>query len=333
MEAINVPTPAPAANVAKTDVPAGIPGAKAPIPAKPDATQTAAEIKKLFVKGKEYDEEDLARRIEKGDGADRKFQEAAAARKDVEKVLHQLKTNPGKVLLNKALGHNPAAVIRELVKEAAEAGMDLTDLKKTLSEVMYEWIEEENLDPKDRELRQLRKEMEKRNAADKAAEEEQQRAQLQELTQKAYKTLDADITSALKDSGLPKSTFTVKRMAYYLDQAFKLKQEAASQGVNMRDPRASELIQFVRRDYENMFRDLYQNSDAETLIKLVGEGNVDKIREYDVNRFKQGQQQQKPTIIKKTEGAKPADNSKSNKDFLHKREEEIREMERKERGY
>lgn len=324
METPNVPTSAPAANAPKPDTnsPANAP--------KPDAN-VAAAVQKFKIKDREYTEAELLQRFEKADGADRKFQEAAQQRRQVENVLKALKTNPGKVLLNKALGHNPAAVIKEIVKEAAEAGIDMKELKQSLSEVMYEWIKEEQLDPKDREIRDLKRKMEREENEKKAAKQAEDERILKELTSKSYKTLDDDITNTLKTSGLPKSTFTVKRVAYYLDQAFKLKQEYEARGIQVRDPKASDVIALVRKDYDTMFRDLYQSADVETLINLIGDENVNKIRAYDVNKFKQGQLpgKQPPAAPKAPEHK---EEPKKGESFLQRREREIREMERKERG-
>jgi hypothetical protein len=327
METPNVPTSAPAANV-------NAPKPVTPVDAnavKPDANATPAEVRKFKIKDQEYDEKTLERLIEKGNGADKKFQEVAAQRKEIERVLYNLKTNPGKVLLNKSLGHNPAAVIREITREAAEAGFDVNELKKALSEVMYEWIQDEQMDPKEKEIRELKKQLEKREAADKQVKEEQDQAILKDLTTKAYKTLDEDITSALKTSGLPKSTFTVKRMAYHLDQAYKLKQQYEAQGVKVRDPKAADIVSYVRKDYDTMFRDLYQSADVETLIQLIGEDNVNRIREFDVNKFRQGGSPapKSPLTPKNPMEKKATPPAKTGgKNFLKEREEEIRRMEK-----
>lgn len=328
-------TPPAAAPVKGVEVIAGTDAnLRAKPPVEPPTVDTPASKKYTLQFGEndkeEVDEETLLKYAQKARGADKTFQSAAAQRKEVEAVLQLLKTDFPKAALNKALGHDPKVLIGGLIKQAIADGYDAKEIKALVADQMYEWIQEENLDPKERENRDLKKKLESYEAEKKQAEEAKKKAVFEQMTQEAYKKFDTDITETLKTSGLPKTSFTVKKMAYYLDQAYKLKQERAAEGVEMRDPSAKDIVAYVRKDYEDSIKELYGQSDVETLMQLLGEENVAKIRKHDVEKFKK----QPPTSStpKKSESPlkKPAAEAKpaKGKNWLKEREEEIRQMER-----
>ena len=282
----------------------------------------------------EVDEETLLKYAQKARGADKAFQSAAAQRKEVEAVIQALKDSNQlpKVILNKALGHDPKAVLSGIIKQALDDGYDMKEIKDMISDQLYEWIQEENLDPKEKENRELKKRLEKIEAEKKSVEEEKQKALFEQMTQEAYKKFDTDITETLKTSGLPKTSYTVKQVAYYLDQAYKVKQEFAQQGIEIKEPSAKDVIQYVRNDYEQMIKELYGQADVETLIKLLGEETLNKVRKHDVEKLKQSAstvQKSKSKVESpfKKESKKEEPKQKA-KNFFKQREEEIRNMER-----
>lgn len=330
------PTAVPAAPAAKgVDI---IAGTDANLRSKPPVAppiKDAEAAKKYTLQfgendKEEVDEQTLLKYAQKARGADKAFQSAAAQRKETEGILQLLKENPAKVVLNKALGHDPKSVIGGLIKQAIEDGYDVKEIKALVADQMYEWIQEENLDPKERENRDLKKKLESFESEKKQAEESQKKAVFEKMTQEAYQKFDTDITEVLKTSGLPKSSYTVKRMAYYLDQAYKLKQEYAAQGTEIRDPKAEDVVSYVRKDYEDSLKEMYGQSDVETLMKLLGEENVAKIRKHDVEQFKQ--KGTKPLEPKKgtspLKKSAPEPKTVKSKNWLKEREAEIRQMER-----
>lgn len=328
-------TPTPAAPTSKgVEVISGTDAnlrAKPPVEPPIKASEAAKKYTLQFGENdkEEVDEETLVKYAQKSRGADKAFQSAAAQRKEVENILQVLKENPAKVVLNKALGHDPKSVIGGLIKQAIADGYDVKEIKALVQDQMYEWIQEENMDPKERENRDLKRRIESIENEKKQAEETQKKAAFEKMTQDAYKVFDADITEVLKTSGLPKSSYTVKRMAYYLDQAYKVKQEYAAQGTEMRDPKAADVVSYVRKDYEDSLKEMYGQSDVETLMTLLGEENVAKIRKHDVEKFKQKGVTPPEKKAESPMKKEPARKSESkNKNWLKDREEEIRKMER-----
>lgn len=314
-------TPAPASpDTRATDV-------KTEAPKEPTATPP---VNKYKIGDKEYDEPTLAKLIEKGNGADRTFQQSAAMRKEAERIVAALKSSPEAVLLNKALGHNPSQLIKNLVKSALQNGTPLNEIRETVAEMMYEWIQDEQMDPKERENRELKAKLDGIEKEKKAAEEAQKQEVIEKMTRDAYEKFNKDIVDALGNSGLPKTSYTVRRMAYWLDQAYKLKAEYAAKGVEVREPSAKDVLEYVKRDYETAIKELYGSADVETLVKLLGDDQLAKIRAYDVNRLKSqlpGAAVAKPVSAPKpSEASKPVRNSAKN--FFKQREEEIRRMER-----
>lgn len=297
--------------------------------AAPEGAAKPVEVQKFKLKDTEYTETELLSHIEKGKGADKKFQEAAAQKREVEKVIAALKNSPAKVVLNKAFGHNPTEFLKQYIKEALDGGADLKQIKETLSEQMFQWIQDENLDPKEREIRELKKQLEKNEALKKAEADQKQQELVKQYTEKAYQDFSTQIVDALKDSGLPKTAFTVKRFAYWLDQAYKLKADYEKNGLQVRKPTAKDVVEYVRKDYDDSFKELYGSADVETLIRLIGEDNVRKLREHDITKFRQGGVA--PTAKPIAPSALAGGKEPKGRNFLKAREEEIRRMEQEER--
>jgi hypothetical protein len=328
-------TPTAAASTKGVEIIAGTDANLRPkAPVEPPIKESEASKKYTLQFGEndkeEVDEQTLLKYAQKARGADKAFQSAAAQRKETENILSLLKENPAKVVLNKALGHDPKSVIGGLIKQAIEDGYDVKEIKALVADQMYEWIQEENLDPKEKENRDLKKKLESFESQKKQAEEAQKKEVFEKMTQEAYQKFDTDITEVLKTSGLPKSSYTVKRMAYYMDQAYKLKQEYAAQGTEMRDPKASDVVDYVRKDYEDSLKEMYGQADVETLMKLLGEENVAKIRKHDVEQFKK--KQPVSDAPKRSESpmkrSAPEPRQPKGKNWLKQREEEIRQLER-----
>lgn len=294
----------------------------------PKDSQATPPIAKYKVGGKEYDETSLAKLIEKAEGADRVFQQSATMRKEAERVVASLKSSPESVLLNKALGHNPNQLIRNLVKAALQNGTPLNELRETVAEMMYEWIQDEQMDPKEKENRELKARLEAIEKEKKDSEEAQKQEVIEKMTQEARATFDKEITEALNRSGMPRSSFTVRRMAYWLDQAYRLRAEYQAKGVEVRKPVAVDVVEYVKRDYESAIKEMYGSADVATLVKLIGDEKMAQIRAYDVEQLKKKLPTQS-SVPPQPRASEPSRTAKhSAKNFFKQREEEIRRMER-----
>jgi hypothetical protein len=235
-------------------------------PIKPDAGTTPVEqpsdgsgVKKYKVKvnGEEMEvtEEELIKGYQIRKAADEKFREASMLRKQAEEFISLLKKDPIKVLTHPSLG---------------------VDFKKLAEEYLYQQLEEELMDPKDRELKKYKAMIEEMERQKQEQERAQQETMIEQLKAEYSQNYVKDITEALQSSGLPKNEFTVKRIAYYMYEGLR-------RGYNLS---AKQVAPLVKEDYIKEQRALYSSLDGDLLVQLLGDDLVNKIRKYDVDKLK-----------------------------------------------
>lgn len=233
--------------------------------AAPDAIPAAIKdaIRKFKVKvdGEEIeiDENQLISDYQTKRAADKRFQEAAKLRKQAEEVIHLLKTDPRAALRHPAIQANE--------RELAEA-------------ILAEELENELLDPKDRQIKQLQRELKEKSdteAETKAAAEAKSISEAEAQYTAAYET---SISAALTTAGLPITNMTVRSMTSYL-------QNALEAGYDM-EPK--QVVDLVRQDYQAQIKELFSASDANTITQLLGEDGLKKVRGIDLSRLKSPQQ-------------------------------------------
>lgn len=223
-----------------------------------EAAAAAAERKfKVKINGAEQEvsEKELLEGYSTRRAADEKFREAAMTRKQAEDFIRLLKEDPAKVLTDPRLG---------------------IDARKWAEEFLLKQLEDEMLDPREKELRKYKQQLEEYEAQKKAEKEAVEQARVAELQAKYTEEYTKDITSALDSSGLPKTEHTVKRMAYYMHQALK-------RGMDLK---AGDVVELVKQDYISEQRALYGSLDGDMLLQLIGPDIADKIRKYDVAKVK-----------------------------------------------
>lgn len=226
----------------------------------PEATETQpTDIKKYKVKidGEELevDEAELLAGYQTRKAADKKFQEAAITRKQAEEFISLLKTDPVKVLSHPGLG---------------------VDFRQLAEQYLVQQLEEEMLDPRDRELKKYKAMVEEQETLKKQELERQQAEQAEQLRQRYTEDYTNQIVTALQTSGLPKTERTVKAMAQYMHLGLQ-------HGVDLK---AAEVVELVKQDYINAQKELFAALDGDTLLSILGEDVANKIRKSDVKRLK-----------------------------------------------
>lgn len=219
--------------------------------------EAAKQLRKLKVRGKEIevDDDKYHEYASKGAAAHETWQEASAMRKQAEELIHRLKNDPMSILKDPSIG---------------------LDFRKLAEDYIWEQIQEERLSPEQKEKRKIEKELEnyrKQEAERKKSEDDKKQ---EELNAAYQQEVDQKISKALSSSGLPKTTGTVRRMVEYMLHDVR-------RGIS-RDP--SDYTEFVRQDYMNDIKDLFSETDGDTLLKFVGDPVLKKIKESDLKRIK-----------------------------------------------
>jgi small-conductance mechanosensitive channel len=234
-------------------------------PQSGDVAKAAAEaMRKLKIKHKDGKEEEVdegevlkvyQERKQHQSEASRKLNEGLKLRKQAEEFVSMLK-DEGKLRdVLKKLGHDP---------------------RKLSEKILGEHLEDELMDPKDKELKTLRQQLEAREAKEKAELDRVQNERKEQLKQKFMKEYESDFVKSLESQKLPPTKEVVAKMAGYVSQF-------AKQNIKITTDEAASL---VKQDIENFTKSVVGNSDGELLLKLLGEDVANKIRKFDTSKIR-----------------------------------------------
>jgi hypothetical protein len=265
--ASSTPTPVAPLNSAPEIKGTSLPnGATPPGSAKPGDVATAAQeaIRKLKYKthdGKdaEVDEQEAIKiyldRKQHQAQASKALNEGKALRRQSEELLQMLKDEGQLKTVLKKLGY---------------------DDRKLAEKILSEHLEDELMDPKDKELRNLKAEIARREEIEKKQRDEIQKklqAQRVEVLRQKY---EQEFIKTLDEAKLPKTKQTVARMAGYIAQCARL-------GYQITPMEASKLVaEDLRREHKSIAGE----ADVDAVISLYGEDFLNKLRKYDSSRVK-----------------------------------------------
>lgn len=265
---------------------------------------------KLKIQGqeREYDEDEVIRRAQLSETAEARFQQAAEVQQQMKNFVDALRNNPMDVLTQLGLG--------DKLDELAEQRLT----KK---------VQQELMSPEERELAELREFREKHTREQEEnttrSKKEAEDTQMREYQQRATQHYDTQISDALNKSNLPKTAYTVKRvaevMASALDKGYDIDAQTA--------------VDMVREGYMTDINQMFGSMEAEGLLGMLGDGLAKKIRQYDIGRLKAKinppQQAATPAEqVEQTMQSKPAPQRKQQEQFL--KPNEWAEMIRKKAG-
>ena len=135
------------------------------------------------------------------------------------------------------------------------------------------------LDPKDKELRDLKKYKEEMEAERERAKAEKEKAALAEQESRYAQEFQNTIIGALEKTGLPKSPELVKRMASVMAKNLDL-------GIELT---AEELASEVRFEIQGLLKSIVKDADGDHLLGLFGEDIATKIRKSDLRKLQEKQ--------------------------------------------
>jgi hypothetical protein len=252
---------APEAEVSETEVVEQESNEQAPeVKAEPPSSKRKFDLK---VNGKSKsleldlnDEKSVKQYLEKAMAADEKFQESSSIKKQMEWLVNELRNNPIGVLKHESLGLNP--------KQIAEL-------------ILNEEIEKLNKSPEQLKIEEMENKLKAYEEEKKKLEEQSREQEIQKLQLEAAQNLDEQMTAALASTKLPKSPYTVKRIA-----------DAMIEAVNMgyTDVTPEQVIGFVEEQITSEIQKLFEESPDEVLEKLAGKGRLDNYRKQRLAKAK-----------------------------------------------
>ncbi len=292
------PASAPAAEPAVTPAPANDNGA-------PTAETQAPEPKhKIKVGGEEREltVSELVKLAQKGEGAERKFDEAAKMRAEAEQ-------------LKRRFAADPYAVMEELVGDGSAAAERMLErlwrdpkTRSTVEDYIYQAYQYEGLSEQERaqvdeyrdlkaskaELAKLKSEQDARARAEQTQRDEQQAHEYQ-------RELVAAFTPALKAAGVPQTEHTLGRMGTLLDievdraieqvsrqqrrQLTLAEQNKVAEYVVRKTPPEA-LAKRVRDEWRAEASAGFGGLPPEDLAELIGEKALTALRAWDAKRLR-----------------------------------------------
>jgi hypothetical protein len=268
--------------------------------------QAKKTLKSLKIKynGKEYDEalpfeipdtpesiDYMRKQLQMSRMGQTKSQELAEFQKQAVEFIDQLKKNPRKILSDPNIG---------------------VDLKRIASEILQEEIENAKKSPEQLEKEKLQMELKQLHEDRKREQEENKQRDFQRIQEQEYERYESQINSALESSDLPKTPYTVKKMADYMLLGLQ----------NGMDVSPQEVLSLVREEMQNDLQEMFNVMPEEVIEKIVGKQTIDRLRKKNLQKAKQAtaitKQQIRDVGAKKSEAPKEGtkDKKQGMKDFF-----------------
>ena len=227
-------------------------------PAAPAAAAPAqAEIRKMKLKldGHEVElpESEVIAYAQQGKVASQRFQEASALKKQAEQIMQAAKSNP--------------------VEFFKQTGLDP---RQWSEQYLLEQLQIEAMSPEQKKARENEDRLRKYEANEKAQKEAKQNEERLEMQKEHHDRYEKLFISALNESGLPRTKFTIKRMAEL--QLINIK--------NKYELNAGQLAKIVREDYISEQKALFGAAEGDQLLELFGPELIKKLSKAQIAQLK-----------------------------------------------
>jgi len=215
--------------------------------------ETAPEPKRYKVKvdgvESEVNEDELVNSYQKGRSADKKFQEAADLRKQLEAFVDNVRENPNELLTQ--LGHNPKEWARKLLLAEIEDEANAND-------------------PNLRRVAELEKKLNALEDGDKKKKVAEAEAQAKYEEEAIVNKIDTEIAEAFREMGITKPTAElVADVAEQMLAQYKLDKKPLN---------SKEALARAKTSFSNRMKS-HTNGAPEALLELLPPEYLDKIAE------------------------------------------------------
>lgn len=226
-----------------------------------EAAAEAMRKYKVKVDGSEMevDEKELLRGYAHQKAASKALNEGKQLRKQAEQLISMMRDQGQLFDVIKKMGHDP---------------------RKLAEEYLASQLQDELMDPREKELRDTKAKLKQIEDMDRMQRETVEKQRLEQLKGRFSEEYTTQFIDALKTSGLPQSKSMVAEMAKYVGRAAQI-------GFKMT---AQEAAQLVREDLVSQHKTVIGESDGEALIRILGEDVANKVRKWDTSRVKSPEQ-------------------------------------------
>lgn len=203
------------------------------------------------------DEDSIKKYLEKAEGAQEKFQEAALYRKQAEQLVEMLQKDPLSILRNPALG---------------------IDVKKLAEMVLDEQLAEAQLTPEQKRIKELEAALTEREKKEKAEREAKEAEEKARLTKEMYAKAEQDMMAALDSSSIGASPYAVRRVADMMSVLV----EEGYENVEIKD-----IMPFAERVIlQELGGHIQKHREPSKLEKLLGKDVLKEYRKSKISAVK-----------------------------------------------
>lgn len=256
-----------------------------------DAKASAAAVEKKWkLKNKdaeiEVDEKELVRRAQLGIEAEKSISEGRKWKRDAETLIRLIKEDPVSVLSHPHIGH---------------------DVRALAEKVLMEQIKIESMTPEQRAAHEAMTKLKELELEKKQREEQETNSKKEALEKHWAGEYQKQIIGALSKSGLPKTPYTVKRIAGYMH-------DALARGIRVT---AEDVVPLVQEDYMNEQRALFGAATEDTIASLLSPEVSEKFRKALLKKLQNrdaADNAEPAEIVEDGGGAPPKEKRKMTKD-------------------
>lgn len=249
--------------------------------------EVAKKLYKIKRNGREEEvgEDEMIELAQKGVGAYEKFEEAAKLRKNADQETAKAKE------FYKMLKEDLPSLLTH-----PELGIDKEKVRGELEKYLAGELEEEMLDPKEKELRKYKQELEKLKKEREEQEAKEKELRIQEATKKLAATWEKEIQEALSIENLPKSPRTRQQMIDYMSEA---------QHIGFDKFTWKDAARKVKSDFVTWQKEIYGSVDEDSIDKVVDPAVLDKVRKAQLKKAKTRVNPSNATRVQEAPKAKP----------------------------
>lgn len=234
-----------------------------------ESVQTPAEKRRIKIDNQELDEEDVIRGFKKAKGADELFRTAAQKEKATKAFMRALQEDPESVLSDPRLP---------------------IDKQKLALKWLGQQVEEELLDPKEKEARELKNKLKKYEDQELTVKEQAEQAQYQKVVDAKRNEIGSILSKAMELSPLSKdpdtAAATLREMASYL-------RSCKQQGWN---PDPKDIAEHVASSKVSTLKKLAESMSVQDLISTFGKEFVQKLHKHALTELQASRQKPQPQV-------------------------------------
>lgn len=168
------------------------------------------------------------------------------------------------------------------------------DPKEFAASIIEEELKLQAMSPEQRERLELEHKLKQLEEEREREKQEFNQRELARLQQQEYERVETKMVAAIESSGIPRSTYAIKKMASYM-------MDGAKEGV-MLEP--EDVVELVKQEIQDDLKELINALGEDRVENFIGKDILDKVRKKNISKIKQT-----PASVKS--GIKEVSSSKS----------------------